>query len=137
MSLYKFGKIDYIIHIKWSEIVGVFFEKNSEPIQIISVPKSTNNEGEIEYIKHLQVNVTPSIAIEFLHFQNKIIENINSFFGYKAIHGLKIHQKLVKKNNIIEKKINIIDQNIEADLKKIKNTTSKINDKELQESLNK
>ena len=133
--LYKFGKIDYIIHVRWLEIVGSFFEQNSEPMHVISVPKSTNKVGNIEYTKYLQVNVTPSIAIEFQHFQNKIIENINSFFGYKAIHGLKIHQKLIKKNNIEKTKINISNQNTKIELKKIKNTTSKINDKELQESL--
>ena len=56
--LYKFGKIDYIIHVRWLEIVGSFFEQNSEPMHVISVPKSTNKIGDIEYTKYLQVNVS-------------------------------------------------------------------------------
>ena len=44
-----------------------------------------------EWENTLHVNVTPAAAVEFQHFQNKIIEKINSFFGYKAIHKIKIH----------------------------------------------
>ena len=40
----------------------------------------------------------PAAAVEFQHFQDKIIEKINSYFGYKAIKGIKIHQLLVKTN---------------------------------------
>ena len=35
--LYKFGKLDYIIFSKWSEIVGNFFNDYSEPLKISSV----------------------------------------------------------------------------------------------------
>ena len=45
----------------------------------------------------------PAAAVEFQHFQNKIIEKINSFFGYEAIHGIKIHQKLIKKSKFLPK----------------------------------
>ena len=44
-------------------------------------------------IDTLHVNVTPAAALEFQHFQDKIIEKINSYFGYKAIKGIKIHQQ--------------------------------------------
>ena len=43
--LYKFGKLDYTIHAKWSEIVGSFFVHHSEPQKISSIAKSTNEEG--------------------------------------------------------------------------------------------
>ena len=44
--LYKFGKLDYIIHTKWHEIVGDFFVKYSEPEKITSIP-SKNNDNEV------------------------------------------------------------------------------------------
>ena len=37
--LYKFGKLDYTIHAKWSEIVGSFFVHYSEPQKIITIKK--------------------------------------------------------------------------------------------------
>ena len=94
--LYKFGKIDYTIHAKWPEIVGIFFVQHSKPQRITSIQVGYNTNGETIYEKYLHVNVTPAAAVEFQHFQNKIIEKINSFFGYKAIHGIRIHQKLIK-----------------------------------------
>jgi len=133
--LYKFGKIDYTIHAKWREIVGPFFVKHSEPLKISSIPQSNDETGEIIYEKYLHVNVTPSAAVEFQHFQNKVIEKINSYFGYKAIQGIKIHQKLVKIENIIPKKNNLnLASRIQKELE-IKNTTQKINDKDLELSI--
>ena len=40
--LYKFGKIDYTIHVKWPEIVGVFFIQHTEPQKITSIPSLSN-----------------------------------------------------------------------------------------------
>ena len=94
--LYKFGKLDYTIHAKWSDIVGNFFVNHSEPQKITSVANSTNDEGETIYDRYLHVNVSPAAALEFQHFQDKIIEKINSYFGYKAIVGIKIHQHHIK-----------------------------------------
>ena len=132
--LYKFGKLDYTIHAKWAEIVGSFFVQHSEPQKISSIPQSTNEVGEIIYEKYLHVNVTPSAAVEFQHFQNKISEKINSYFGYKAIKGIKIHQKFVKGENISNNNnINLATK--EKKIQEIKNITPKINDKDLEQSI--
>ena len=133
--LYKFGKIDYTIHAKWPVIVGAFFVQYSEPQKITSIPAFTNTNKETIYEKYLHVNVSPSAAIEFQHFQNKIIEKINSFFGYKAIHGIKIHQKLIKNNNFSPKKNLQKHPNKEQEKIEIKNTIEEINDKDLEDSL--
>ena len=133
--LYKFGKIDYTIHAKWREIVGPFFVKHSEPLKISSIPQSNDETGEIIYGKYLHVNVTPSAAVEFQHFHNKIVEKINSYFGYKAIKGIKIHQQLIKQENIVTKKSNVNFINIKQKTREIKNTISKINDKDLEQSI--
>ena len=133
--LYKFGKLDYVIHSKWGEIVGSFFVDHSKPIKITSIMSRDNNEGETVYDKFLHVNVTPAAAIEFQHFQNKIIEKINSYLGYKAIKGIKIHQKLVRKENKSSTTKQINFTNIKQKKQEIKNTTPKISDKDLEESI--
>ena len=133
----KFGKIDYIIFSKWSEIVGTFFAQYSQADKITALP-NPSKDGETDYTeKILHVSVAPAAAIEFQHFQNKILEKINSFFGYKAIHYIKIHQKFSSKN--IHKK-QIQNKHFEKNLlnkkrNKINDTSQKINDKELENSL--
>ena len=133
--LYKFGKLDYTIHAKWAEIVGSFFVQHSEPQKISSVPISNDETGNIIYEKYLHVNVTPSAAVEFQHFQNKVIEKINSYFGYKAIKGIQIHQKLVKNENIAPKKNNVNFANKNKKVQEIKKTTPTMNDKGLEHSI--
>ena len=133
--LYKFGKLDYTIHAKWAEIVGSFFVQHSEPQKISSIPQKINDSEEVIYEKYLHVNVTPSAAIEFQHFNNKIVEKINSYFGYKAIKGIKIHQKLIKQENIVTKKNIVNSINIKQKTYEIKNSISKINDKNLEQSI--
>ena len=79
--LYRFGKLDFTIHSKWGDIVGKFFVNHSEPQRITSVASSVNESGETIYDRYLHVNVSPAAALEFQHFQDKIIEKINSYFG--------------------------------------------------------
>ena len=52
--LYKFGKLDYTIHAKWSEIVGSFFVQYSDPQKITSIKKSTDESEEFIYEKYLR-----------------------------------------------------------------------------------
>ena len=133
--LYKFGKLDYIIHAKWEQIVGSFFVQHSEPQKISSISQSTDENGEIIYEKYLHVNVTPSAALEFQHFQNKISEKINSYFGYKAIKGIKIHQKLIIRESSQNNKYNMNFANKDKKIKEIKNSTPKINYEDLEQSI--
>ena len=90
----KFGKIEYIIYSKWDEIVGIFLFQYSEPDKITSIIKTSESNNNQYKERILNVNVVPSVAIEFQHFENKILEKINSFFGYQAIHRIRIHQKI-------------------------------------------
>ena len=133
--LYRFGKLDYIIYTKWAEIVGSFFIHHSEPQKISSIPQSTDEDGKNINENYLHVNVTPSAAVEFQHFQNKITEKINSYFGYKAIKGIKIHQKLVKEGKSLNKinKVNFVNK--DKKIQEIKKTTPSINDKDLEQSI--
>jgi hypothetical protein len=133
--LYKFGKLDYTIHAKWSEIVGSFFVNHSEPIKTSLVLVSTNQDGEKKYNCYLHVKVSPAAALEFQHFQDKIIEKINSYFGYLAIQGLRIHQHHFE-NKILKQKdkhINLIQD--EKDRIKIQKSTPNLTNKKLEESI--
>ncbi len=133
--LYKFGELDYTIHAKWSEIVGNFFVQNSEPLKINYILKSTNEDGDKIYDRYLHVNVSPAVAVEFQHFQDKIIEKINSYFGYKAINGIKIHQQYLKKEQQkkVSKNINLIEK--EKDQVKVRQSTPSLSNKDLEESI--
>ena len=133
--LYKFGKIDYTIHAKWGDIVGSFFVNHSEPLKVSAILTSVDDNGSNVYDRYLHVNVSPAAAIEFQHFQDKIIEKINSYFGYKAIKGIKIHQQFVKNNNSKKKNknVNLIER--EIDKKEILELTPKLSNKKLEESI--
>ncbi len=132
---YKFGQLDYTVHTKWSEIVGNYFMEHSEPIKITNILNSTNELGDKIYDKYLHVKVSPPAAVEFQHFQDKIIEKINSYFGYRAINGIKIHQQYVNKENLTKpsKHINLVQ--IEKDKIKVRESTPNISNKNLEESI--
>ena len=133
----KFFKINFVIYSKWAEIVGAFFAKHSRPEKITTIPKPAI-DGGIEYQENiLHVNLASAAAVEFQHFQNKILEKINSFFGYQAIQQIKINQNFFQKNphsNI--KEISNFKKNLSNQkIIEIKDTIQKINDKELEKSL--
>ena len=133
--LYKYGKLDFTIHAKWGDIVGKFFVNHSEPQKITSVANSVNESGETIYDRYLHVNVSPAAALEFQHFQDKIIEKVNSYFGYKAIKGIKIYQHYQQKSNTqkIKKNLNLITQ--KKNKKEIQNSTPNLSNKNLEESI--
>ena len=129
--IYKYGKLNYVIFAKWPQIVGKFFADYTKPEKITSIPQSGDNIKKILYVK-----VASSVAIEFQHLKNKIIEKINAFLGYRAIHDIKIYQNLGKINTESnENNLNNNKEDLEKIKSKIKHTIQKINDKHLEESL--
>lgn len=133
--LYKFGKLDFIVHSKWPEIVGVFFANHSEPLKINSVNVRLDETSKKIFENTLYVNVTPAAAIEFEHFKDKIIEKINSYFGYIAIKNIRIHQNFKKKQTYTK---NLDESGTSKKIKNkidIKKNISNINNKELEESI--
>ena len=95
----KFGKIEFIIHSKWPEIVGSYFADYSIPKNIVKMPDYENEIGETIYKNQLNVSVAPAAALEFQHFKDTILEKINSYFGYKAIIDLRIQQNYIPNIN--------------------------------------
>jgi len=127
----KYNRTEFVINSKWSEIVGSYFKEYSEPLNVSRVRGYENDLGETVYKNYLNVSVAPAAAIELQHFKGTIIEKINTYFGYKAIMDLRIHQnyipkrthmKQINKKNIDKDGIEFVKQNIKefqnSDLKK-------------------
>ena len=93
----KFGKIEFLILSKWTQIVGSFFADHSEPDKISRITEDFNEFDEPIYKNFLHVRVSPAAAVEFQHYKDTIIEKINSFFGYKAITDLVYNKTLFLK----------------------------------------
>tara|TARA_Y100000590_G_scaffold440131_1_gene565160 strand:- start:2093 stop:2596 length:504 start_codon:yes stop_codon:yes gene_type:complete len=125
----KYGKIEYLIIAKWPKIVGQFFANHSEPNKISRIPDGENDTGDVIYSNYLHINVSPVAAVEFQHFKDKIIDKINSYFGYKAISNIRLKQNFIPKKNYTKQQNS--NKNISLDKFEIKN----INNKELEKSL--
>ena len=131
----KLGKVEFIIHSKWKEITGSYFAEFSEPSNISKLQDYENEFGEVIYKNYLNVSVAPGAALEFQHFKDKILEKINSYFGYKAIIDLRIQQNYIPKHNTFK--------DLDMNNKKLTNTDNKtisdevkdLDNKNLKESL--
>ena len=131
----KFKKIEFVIHSKWPEITGSYFADYSEPKDISRLPDYENEFGDTVYKNYLNVSVAPAAAIEFQHFKDKILEKINSYFGYKAILDLRIQQNYITKLNISKKRIMNNTVLTDNEKKTISNEVSELNNTELKNSL--
>ena len=131
----KFGKIEFIIHSNWHKIVGSYFTDYSQPNKITRIPDIVNDYGETTYKNYLNVSVAPAAAIEFQHFKDTIIEKINSYFGYKAIMDLRIHQNYITKANN-NKNINKHNKPLDMkDREKISRDVDKLQNHDLKNAL--
>ena len=131
----KFGKNEFLIISKWSEIVGSFFADHSEPDKITRLTEEFNELDEPIYKNFLHVKVTPAAAIEFQHYKDTIIEKINAYFGYKAIADLRLQQNFIQKTKNQNKK-NLNKLEISKEEKKlIQKEVEIINDDDLKKSI--
>ena len=112
--LKKDGFVYFEIIKNWKNIVGEKMFKCVAPFKI----KKINNENI------LSINVNKNVMIEIEYSRDQIIEKINNYLGFKAIHkiqiiskdsSLEIKKKITLSENIL-KKINEIEN---ENLKKI------------------
>ena len=112
--LKKDGFVYFEIIKNWKNIVGEKMFKCVAPFKI----RKINNENI------LSINVNKNVMIEIEYSRDQIIEKINSYLGFKAIHkiqiiskdsSLEIKKKITLSENIL-KKINEIEN---ENLKKI------------------
>ena len=131
----KFGKIEFLILSKWTQIVGIFFADHSEPDKISRITEEFNEFDEPIFKNFLHVRVSPAAAVEFQHYKDTIIEKINSYFGYKAISDLRLQQNFVPEKKI-KKNINLYDQDLSEEEKvSIKSEINNIKNEELEKSI--
>jgi len=71
--------------INWGKVAGAKFSLNSQPLKIISSWEKKQRIN-ILYVKASNA----SIAMEMSYQQDIIMERIAVYFGYKAIHKIKI-----------------------------------------------
>ena len=131
----KYNRTEFVINSKWPEIAGSYFKEYSEPLNVSRVRDFENDLGETVYKNYLNVSVAPAAAIEFQHFKDTIIEKINTYFGYKAIMDLRIHQNYISKSYISKPskiKNKFVSKN---ESKQIKNEVGDMKNKDLEESL--
>ena len=118
------------IAIKWNIIVGQTISNRTIPSKI------TYNKFSKENVPgNLVIRTDPSFALELQHLQDKLLERINTFLGYKAIGSISLIQspifhKREKKSLEKREKYSINDQFL---IKKTKNLKSS----ELSEALRK
>jgi len=109
--LKKDGFVYFEIIKNWKNIVGEKMFKDVSPVKI----KKINNENI------LSINVKKNVMIEIEYSRDQIIEKINGYLGFNAIHKIqinfmdesfKIKKKFILSNNILKKINEIKNKNL-------------------------
>jgi hypothetical protein len=109
--LKKDGFVYFEIIKNWKNIVGEKMFKDVSPVKI----KKINNENI------LSINVNKNVMIEIEYSRDQIIEKINCYLGFNAIHKIqinsidesfKIKKKFILSNNILKKINEIKNKNL-------------------------
>ena len=109
--LKKDGFVYFEIIKNWKNIVGEKIFKDVTPSKI----KKINNENI------LSINVNKNVMIEIEYSRDQIIEKINGYLGFNAIHKIqinsidesfKIKKKFILSNNILKKINEIKNKNL-------------------------
>ncbi|MFN5027136.1 MAG: DciA family protein, partial [Candidatus Fonsibacter sp.] len=79
--LKKDGFVYFEIIKNWKNIVGEKMFKDVSPVKI----KKINNENI------LSINVNKNVMIEIEYSRDQIIEKINGYLGFNAIHKIQIN----------------------------------------------
>lgn len=109
--LKKDGFVYFEIIKNWKNIVGEKMFKDVSPVKI----KKINNENI------LSINVNKNVMIEIEYSRDQIIEKINGYLGFNAIHKIQINsidesfktkKKFILSNNILKKINEIKNKNL-------------------------
>lgn len=130
LSAEDFVEADIMLH--WLDVIG-------EEIASFCNPLKTRFNVK-ENIRTLYVEVpVGGFALELRHKENYILEKINAYFGYKAVHKLNIAQNMnMSVRHISAKKEEKIEKPLEETEKKyLSELISGIDDEKLREILTK
>ena len=131
----KYGKVEFLILSKWSQIVGSFFAQHSEPDKISRITEDFDEFDQPIFKNFLHVRVSPAAAVEFQHYKDTIIEKINSFFGYKAIADLRLQQNFIPKKKIEQPLKSERFEATDNEKELVKKEMQNIKDEELEKSI--
>ncbi|GDX34867.1 hypothetical protein LBMAG17_0820 [Candidatus Pelagibacterales bacterium] len=110
--LKKDGFVYFEIIKNWKNIVGEKMFKDVSPVKI----KKINNENI------LSINVNKNVMIEIEYSRDQIIEKINGYLGFNAIHKIQINS--IDESFKIKKRF-ILSDNILKKINEIKNKNLK------------
>ena len=132
----NFGKHEFIINSKWDEMVGDFFAEYSDPIRLDNVSDYFEKDRDSSLQGILHINIASPAALEFQHLNDKIIDKINSFFGYKAVSKIILHQVPYLEKRKKTSKRNKNKKNLSEEQKNVLNKiTSGFSSKKLEKAL--
>ncbi len=128
LSAEDFVEADIMLH--WVDIIGQEFTAFCNPIKTRYNPK--------ESMRTLYIEVpVGGFALELQHKENYILEKINAYFGYKAVHKLNISQNMNMRPRYFQIKTeNKPEIHLDASEEKyLKELTDGIKDEKLREIL--
>lgn len=128
LSAEDFVEADVIL--RWVEIVGETISSFCNPLKTRFNPKDNKRTLYVEV-------PAGGFALELRHKENYILEKINSYFGYKAIHQLNIAQNVNMKlrNKMLKNKESVEEKLSEDEQKYLSDLTNDIKDEKLREIL--
>jgi len=125
---YGFARSEILMH--WPEIVGSVLARSSLPERLV-MPKKNNQMETKGGVLHIRVN--GSFAPEMQHLEPLVIDRINSYYGFNAVHRLICHPGIIEE----QKPLKIYEQPILSDsqINELHKMLKDIKDGELRESL--
>jgi len=125
---YGFARSEILMH--WPEIVGSVLARSSLPERLV-MPKKNDQIETKGGVLHIRVN--GSFAPEMQHLEPLVIDRINSYYGFNAVHRLICYHGIIEE----QKPLKIYEQPILSDSQKneLHKMLKDIKDGELRESL--
>lgn len=79
---------------RWPEIVGPVLAPDTQPERLVYA----GNAGAAAI---LEIAVAGGQALELQHLAPLVCERINSFFGYRVVAGLRLHQMPIRRRRTV------------------------------------
>ncbi|HCP01055.1 MAG TPA: DUF721 domain-containing protein [Rhodospirillaceae bacterium] len=80
----KRGFFEASIFSDWTGIVGNDLADQCVPLRLVRGPDGKGGT--------LHVRITGPLALELQHLEPQVIERINSYYGHRAVAGIRMHQ---------------------------------------------
>ncbi len=125
-ALARRGFVQGEIIARWREIVGPRLADHTAP-EKLAFPRGERMSAT------LLVRVSPGLAPELQHDSPRVIERMNTYFGYRAVAALKLIQAPLQQRPVIARRTR--RKLTEAEVSDIKSEVASTRDPELREAL--